>query len=194
MEYVYNNNPVGMHPKLFSRNEQYTNNLDKLGSNNLKIIKNFLLEETCIDLIKEVNLIVKQPNLSFWDQIMYSNKNIAHQINNIIPKIKTIIKNEFNIDVSEKKDPRVAKWGPGTFLKTHVDDLSYDTSKNHISTVIYLNNDYVGGEIFFPEQDIIISPSVGDLIIFPGNLNYPHEVKEILSGNRYTIPTWFRYI
>jgi Rps23 Pro-64 3,4-dihydroxylase Tpa1-like proline 4-hydroxylase len=193
VEYIYNNKPVGMDPKSFSRNEKYINNLDKLGDNNLLIIKNFLSKDICNDLIMNVELIKKQPNLKFWDQIMYSNSTIAKKINDFIPKIKEIIKDKYGIDVAEKRDPHIAKWSPGMHLDTHVDDLSLNTSKNHISTVIYLNNEYTGGEIFFPKQNKRISPDPGDLIIFPGNYNYPHEVVEILSGNRYTIPTWFRY-
>jgi len=27
--------------------------------------------------------------------------------------------------------------------------------------------------------------------MFPGNMYYAHEVKEVLSGVRYTVPIWF---
>ena len=72
----------------------------------------------------------------------------------------------------------------------HVDDLGYVTD-NHLPTLIYLNDDYEGGELGFATHNLIIKPKKGDLIIFPGNMHYAHEVFEVLSGTRYTLPIWF---
>mgnify|MGYP000379967471 FL=1 len=61
------------------------------------------------------------------------------------------------------------------------------------SSVFYLNDDYDGGELFFPEFDLTIKPKLGDLITFPTNSMYMHAVKEVKSGTRYTIAlSWFR--
>ena len=59
------------------------------------------------------------------------------------------------------------------------------------STVLYLNNDYDGGEIYFPNQGIEIRPQAGDMVIFPsGGHEYFHGVNPITSGKRYTIAMW----
>lgn len=59
------------------------------------------------------------------------------------------------------------------------------------STVVYLNDDYEGGEIYFPNQDVEIKPSAGDMVIFPGGGHeYMHGVKPVISGRRYTIAMW----
>lgn len=62
------------------------------------------------------------------------------------------------------------------------------------SALIYLSNgvtEYSGGEINFPKQDACFAPSIGDLVIFRGNHEYPHEVKEVTSGMRDTIVLFF---
>jgi hypothetical protein len=61
------------------------------------------------------------------------------------------------------------------------------------SSVLYLNDDYEGGELFFPEFDLTIKPKLGDLVTFPTNSMYIHAVKEVKHGTRYTIAlSWFR--
>ena len=60
----------------------------------------------------------------------------------------------------------------------------------HLSTIVYLNDDYDGGEIYFPRLNYSIKPKRGMLISFPGSLYYIHGVKENLAGNRYTITHW----
>jgi hypothetical protein len=51
---------------------------------------------------------------------------------------------------------------------------------------VYLNDDYTGGDIHFTGHNVTISPSAGSLLLFPATSMYPHEVKEITLGNRYT--------
>lgn len=83
---------------------------------------------------------------------------------------------------------------PGVGLKLHADDhalgpdgsvLARDEHRG-ITAILYLNSAFSGGEIAFPKQGLSISPSAGKLVIFPANRNFPHEVKPILSGWRYS--------
>jgi len=57
----------------------------------------------------------------------------------------------------------------------------------HYSSLIYLNDDYEGGELYFPEYDFAIKPEVGTLICFRGDENTLHGVKKVTDGIRYTI-------
>ena len=81
-------------------------------------------------------------------------------------------------------------WRYGASAAVHKDnheDFEYLTN----STIIYLNDDYEGGEIYFPNLNFTYKPKKGDAIIFPCNTeNYDHGVKEVTSGNRYTIAMW----
>ena len=61
------------------------------------------------------------------------------------------------------------------------------------SSLVYLNDDYEGGEIVFPEYDLVISPKAGEVVTFPTNAMYLHGVNQVKSGTRYNIVLkWFR--
>jgi Rps23 Pro-64 3,4-dihydroxylase Tpa1-like proline 4-hydroxylase len=111
---------------------------------------------------------------------------------NVIGRIKEEIKKAYGISNIEPKSDRmsIARWDTGSKLTLHVDDLGYVTD-NHLPTLVYLNDDYEGGELSFATHDVTIKPKIGDLVMFPGNMHYAHEVKEVLSGTRYTLPIWF---
>jgi predicted 2-oxoglutarate/Fe(II)-dependent dioxygenase YbiX len=59
--------------------------------------------------------------------------------------------------------------------------------------LVYINDNYEGGHINFPNQNFGFKPKAGDLIIFPGNNAYQHEVTEVISGKRYTMPSWYSF-
>jgi hypothetical protein len=59
------------------------------------------------------------------------------------------------------------------------------------AAICYLNSDYDGGQIFFPEYNLSIKPEPGELIAFPGTEYYIHGVSEVLSGNRFVINSFF---
>jgi predicted 2-oxoglutarate/Fe(II)-dependent dioxygenase YbiX len=59
-----------------------------------------------------------------------------------------------------------------------------------ISSVVYLNDDYVGGELEFPNQKIKIKPEKGMLILFPSNYAYRHVAHEVKEGTKYSMVTW----
>jgi hypothetical protein len=81
------------------------------------------------------------------------------------------------------------------FAKGHGMHEHFDTTKpNDITTLIYLNEDYEGGQIYFPELNIYIKPQEGDLLCFPDTPDFVHGVKPITEGVRYTAPRWFTRI
>lgn len=53
-----------------------------------------------------------------------------------------------------------------------------------LSLIYFVNDEYEGGEIYFPDIDLTISPKKNQLLIYPSNL-IKYEVKEILSGEQY---------
>lgn len=85
----------------------------------------------------------------------------------------------------------VKKWQVGASMGPHAD--GYDGNADlAFSMVEYLNDDYEGGEISFPNHNITIKPEKGSLIMFPSQDPFVHEVKPIISGDRYmsTISLW----
>lgn len=82
----------------------------------------------------------------------------------------------------------------------HLDNYYYDQdgilktkegySKDK-SAMLYLNDDYEGGELFFPKQNFSIKPQIGTMVFFEGDQDKPHGVKKVISGERCNIITFF---
>lgn len=68
----------------------------------------------------------------------------------------------------------------GVELKAHTDEHT-DPSIRY-ATIIYLNDDYVDGELFFKHTGLSIKPKPGSLVIFPGNDEYEHGVRHVGKG------------
>lgn len=76
--------------------------------------------------------------------------------------------------------------GPGTHFKVHADHGP--TYVCTVSAVIYLNDDYEGGEIWFPRLDnLVIKPEPGDIVVFPSTYIYEHASQDMISGVKYSV-------
>ena len=75
--------------------------------------------------------------------------------------------------------------GAGTHFKIHADHGP--TYVSTTSIVAYLNEDYQGGEIWFPRFDLTIKPRVGDIVVFPSTYIYEHASQEMISGTKYSV-------
>ena len=88
----------------------------------------------------------------------------------------------------------IRTYTPGVSMSAHT-DTKFDTPEmvNGIepfaTACLYLSDDYEGGEIGFPEIDFYLKPKAGTLVIFKGNTL--HEVKELISGDRYLLMVAF---
>lgn len=67
------------------------------------------------------------------------------------------------------------------------------TSHRHFSSIVYLNKDFSGGELFFPNQQLTITPKPGLLAIFPSTHEYMHGITEIFDGVRFTLLNFWTY-
>jgi len=89
------------------------------------------------------------------------------------------------------------KWIPGAFANFHSDnstDGEYNAfERSKWATFLYLNENFEGGELNFKDHPITIKPKTGMLAAFAGGHHNEHEVKVILSGDRYTIGSFWDY-
>ena len=89
-------------------------------------------------------------------------------------------------------------WRKSMSMDIHKDN-GYDESDADISTrkysaVLYLNDNYSGGETFIKRQDkedYISIPKQGSLLIFKSNEECLHGVNQVTDGTRYTLASWY---
>jgi predicted 2-oxoglutarate/Fe(II)-dependent dioxygenase YbiX len=114
-------------------------------------------------------------------------------------KVKRLINDHYQLEQELYCDIfQFVRWQPGVELLPHADSENMDGSYHPYSyrkfaSIIYLNNDYDGGEIYFPTTDFTPQITPGDLISFPGTVDYLHGVTKITSGTRYTIAGFFTH-
>jgi len=86
------------------------------------------------------------------------------------------------------------KYNVGGKYTTHVDQFT--TEPRHLSIIINLNEDYEGGDLMFTNQKgeeiKKIKLKTGSVIFFPSNFMYPHSIKPITKGIRYSIVAWLQ--
>lgn len=79
----------------------------------------------------------------------------------------------------------------GSNLVSHFDQYSDKLVK--YAAVLYLNNDYTEGQLFFPNFNKTFVPDPGSLVIFPGTREYEHGVHTVGPGPvRYVIPAFIK--
>ena len=87
---------------------------------------------------------------------------------------------------------RVNKYIEGGFMSEHADAIHHSHGQQYgfpeVSILYFLNEEYEGGE--FVVSDIMYKPKKNSSIIFPANFMFPHYVKPVIKGTRYTIITW----
>lgn len=85
---------------------------------------------------------------------------------------------------------------PGsTGYKTHVDTVTHTNEyvKRLFSCVYYLNDDYIGGELYFPSINKKIKPKANSCVLFPSNNLFPHTALSVRHKRKVICPAWFGY-
>ena len=77
----------------------------------------------------------------------------------------------------------------GGYYKEHVD--SFTAHLRSVSCSLALNYDYEGGEWSFFDDSYSFRVNKGDIVMFPSNFMFPHQIKEVTFGTRYSVITWF---
>lgn len=128
--------------------------------------------------------------------LMRVNAEIPKMIRNMMKRLKPIVENHFDVKI-QPTSPTIVRWLPGQYQHPHADKELHegvDAGKPNdfphydLASLFYLNDDYDGGELYFPKQNIQLKPKPGAAYFFPGDMNYIHGVTEVKNGIRYTCP------
>jgi len=91
--------------------------------------------------------------------------------------------------IEKKEPPQLLRYGVGQKFHDHIDDHPV-LGVRRVSLSLYLNDNYEGGEILFPRFNLRIKPKANQLIVFPSNYVYNHEIIPVTSGERYVVVQW----
>lgn len=162
-------------------------NVTKLDQNIL-MVENFLSENIFNDIGRlisestEDDWFNKKDNYRFYKQL------------NLPDNIKSYLADSVKEYVSEDYDLVGLNGISRMFAKDSMANHRDEAGRPALyGFVIYLNDNFEGGELYYDKKNILYSPSKNSLIIHPTTEEYTHEVLVIKSGIRYTI-TGFGYV
>ena len=114
---------------------------------------------------------------------------------NIFRKSLMLYKEQFSFvgfNVEEFRNIDILKYYEGNQFTLHTDHAVKEPRT--MSIIFLLNNDYEGGELAFTDPDgkdeFIIENKPNRLVLFPSNFLYPHVVKPVKKGIRYSVVSW----
>lgn len=180
------------------KDEIYLANVAKIGGSteNIQYIEDVLSKEEheiLLEYAKNTDSWEKQP----WLVWTVESHLLPNDVREILKKIFEMVYKKstdlygVDIDPPSTTSLYVVRFDPGFFLPIHTDTLSAEL--NHIASVYYINDDYQGGEIHFPDHSLTIKPKANSLIFFPGNENYEHQVFTVVGNHRYSSAMWFQF-
>ena len=97
----------------------------------------------------------------------------------------------YNINMTYMEAINFVRYMPNQHFNVHTDHgFSYVCT---VSSVLYLNDDYEGGELWFPKLNIKWKPDYGDVVFFPSTYIYAHASLPVTSGIKYSAVTMYDY-
>ena len=90
---------------------------------------------------------------------------------------------------------RIKKYNKsGDQFKEHVDIGDTSSSKRYLAFLLYLNDNFSGGETEFTTCGLTIQPKTGTVVVFPPTWNFPHQGNKVTSGEKYILSTYLNYL
>lgn len=164
-----------------------------------------VLEEQCRDPYSGISWVRAQTvgagvnqdkrtnyNLNVSESARLSNNGVVQNIHNqmylllLAATIPYAKKND--IDQLFHEDYNMLRYSGGQGYKAHYDGTT--GMGRSVSAIVYLNNDYVGGEVEFVKFGVKIKPEPGMLLLFPSNYAYTHIAHPVTEGTKYALVTW----
>ena len=127
------------------------------------------------------------------DQFKLLLKYLGPAVKNYQQKYSTITARARDNWITHISRVRFNRYKVGTKMQIHYDHIQtiFDGKRKGVpilSFVGLLNDNYKGGEFICREKEIKLKR--GDILLFPSNFMFPHGVKEVTKGLRYSFVSW----
>jgi hypothetical protein len=156
-------------------------------------VENFLSEEEIFMLKNEAeedNWVEQSKDLILTDQWSGKIKNIKNK------ELFSLIRKRIFESIDDNKNLSVVKGETiRRYLPSINDSEDWAMEPHHdgqedpwqFGAIVYINDNYKGGEIVYPNINIEIKPKSGMAIVHRANEGTVHAVKKIISGERYVL-------
>jgi predicted 2-oxoglutarate/Fe(II)-dependent dioxygenase YbiX len=183
----------------------------------IRVVENFVAPSLCEEVVRSVNASVMQdasvddndPTVAgrvdkeVRNVLVHDIRAVFEEVNGTIQHIvDELIEPFYGVRIESWEQPDILIYPPGGFYVTHNDGESvvHDpvryvwewrrTVDRDISVVWYLNDDFEGGGLFFPQYQFTAQPGTGMVVTFPSTHEFAHAAQSVLRGTRYAVVTW----
>ena len=143
------------------------------------------------------------PKEDVWHGRMINPRGMPPKVLKLMASIRRraakAIKAHYEITVPVYADTlQLVRWHPGNDQAPHADCQEPNGRPNAFpwrafASIIYLNDDFEGGQIHFPTLGLEPQIKSRMLAYFPSTADYLHGVKEITAGMRYTHSCFYTF-
>ena len=164
-------------------------NFETLGKD-IYVYKNFVSEEECKKIIdisesfSKENWYISNPILLEKSSLLLDKE--VKELKPIQNRLRAILHKDIYMGTSLQ----ITKMIKGCVANIHSDNLKEKDMNNLptrqiFGTVMYFNN-FDGGSLFYPNQNLSYNPKMGDLLIHSADEHCSHGVSELKSEVRYS--------
>ena len=142
----------------------------------------FVSKEECQGLIDIINTNAIGPEPATWDAESIDD---GHELFRVVHQLKDAAHRYAMQEMSLVK-VIAHRYVPNSSSPAHADVFP-------LATLLYLNDDYDGGEIFF-DSGLSLKPDAGSLLVFDGGESNKHGVNTVAgNNNRYVLVAFWEY-
>ena len=176
------------------------------------IYQNVITDEEAKYILEKSQSLFKESKIVGGDHKDIRKSNTAwlskedEKIKNIIQRICSLT----NLPIENAEDLQVVKYEPNGFYRPHHDaccdqneqckKFESEGGQRKVTMVIYLNDEFTGGETNFPNLNMKVkAPRCGGLLFYPleknGGRCHPyalHEGTDVKEGVKYIANVWLR--
>lgn len=137
------------------------------------------------------------------DTQMIDMEDIASEIIDLYRNIVVNVINPFyEFEIKDSELPQLLHYGIEGHYMPHCDGESLwkppgnepliwrKSTDRDLSSVLFLNDDFEGGDFVFPDLKVRVRPEPGMLVCFPSTHEYLHGVEPVTKGHRYSMVNW----
>jgi hypothetical protein len=128
--------------------------------------------------------------IHFSDVDMTVRPNTSACLNLIYSEVSDLLRIEFGMFVEEFGEAEIVHYPENGVFIPH-SDANKVKPYRAASVVLYLNDDFEGGETHFPDLDCSCKPKTGNVLVFPSHLL--HGGQPVVKGEKYIIVLWAFY-
>lgn len=157
-------------------------------------IENFLNDE----LLSEVVSVIDNDGSWVNDDVSLSTPSIKYFNDELKHKLKQYFDNNLQYpdmpSTIRKMDPfYVSRYKEDQFLFSHWDGnpLEHPEAKFRYAIILYINDNFEGGELFYSKINTLIKPKKNMLVCHKADSSdYEHEIKPVITGKRYSVTSF----